>query len=158
MTLVHRRRTRASQGLMLALAISLSGFSTHGDAQQFGRFFTTPEERKHLEKLRKTGLDTGKTVAAENADPAAKSLKAIDFITLKGVIYRQDKTGVAWVNESAVQEGNPSLDYLKLEEGQILDNKVIIELPRTGQPVKLKVGQSYSPQSGTVFDLTEKSP
>ena len=142
--------------------------------QQFGRLFTTQEERQRLQELREenrqiargrdhagsgthgmTGSDHTRQTQTALSRRSEVSEEELPVITLRGLIYKKDKAGMAWIN---AQEGEAALDYRKLEAGQILDNEVTIRVPMTGKSVKLKPGQSYHLHSGAVTDLKDDAP
>ena len=186
MSFTDWRQAGADRRWITIAVLCLSCYCSYAGAQQFGRLFTTPEERQRLQELReakkhtpRTQDDTGNVSRGvgdkrigrkaglghagisrrteENRHVMEDSPPG-SVITLKGIVYRQDKTWMAWINDGNAQEGAATLGYRELGEGERLDNKVTIEVPVTGKSVKLKPGQSYHLQSGIVFDIKEKSP
>ncbi len=162
--------------------LCLCGYSFYAGAQQFGRLFTAPEERQRLQELReahipktgagnilrgeedkRTGRKTdpgfaGVSHRVEERSPDIEDSPPAAVITLKGIVYRQDRTRMVWINDGNPEEGVATLGYRELGKEETPDNKVTIELPVTGKIVKLKPGQSYHLHSGAVLDVTEKSP
>jgi len=163
MTLVMYSIRRVGWKRFAFALVFVCGFSTQSNAQQFGRFFTTPEERKHLEQLKRKKpaqvnvVDADDFTPAEDTETVAVEPPPVNRVTLKGLVYRKDGARTAWVNDSNTYEGDPVIAYMKLEEGDILHNNVTLELPVGGAPVKLKVGQSYDPQSGAVSGMMDQS-
>ena len=163
-------------------ALCICGYCSYAGAQQFGRLFTAPEERQRLQELREahiakigagniprgvddkhTGRKTGPGFAGvshrvEEGGPGIEGSPPAAVITLKGIVYRQDRTRIAWIHDGNPEEGTANPGYRELGKGETPDNKVAIELPVTGKIVKLKPGQSYHHHSGAVLDVTEKSP
>ncbi len=147
---------------IVAFALACA-FSSSLNAQQFGRFFTTAEERGRLEALRRTTPKPDETMAADAIPVAereipAQSPPAIDRVRLKGVVYRAGGPHTAWVNNSNTYEGGLPMAYMKVAKGDIGPGHVTVELPTTQDPVKLKVGQSYDLQSGLLFDVMNTPP
>lgn len=174
MRLIQCRRSGVSGSWLIIALFSMSGYSYSADEQQFGRLFTTREERRQLQELREEDMRaTGGRDAVGTATPgmverygagqtqagmyrgAEQSEGDLPVITLKGLIYKKDWAGMAWVN---AKEGTAALDYRELESGQVLDNRVTIELPMTGKSVTLKPGQSYHLRSGAVTGLKNDAP
>ena len=153
---------------------SMSGYSYSADEQQFGRLFTTPEERQRLQEFREENMQT--PGGRNNSGTATRAMARGDgawqtqtglfpgteegegdlpVITLKGLIYKKDRARMAWVN---AKEGTTALDFREPGSGRILDNEVSIRVPMTGKSVKLKPGQSYHLHSGAVTDLKDDVP
>lgn len=143
------------------LAVCLPG---RAEAQSFGRFFTTPEERAALDAGAQPGAGP-RNAAAQTPQPPPAA-----YITLKGVVYREQRTpgaggaseqaagrtGVAvWVEDARTQQ---TPEYLSPERARIDANQVSFSLPATGQTLKLKPGQTYQTRTGVVFDAAEAIP
>ncbi len=159
---------------IIIATFSMSGYCCSADEQQFGRLFTTREERQRLQEVREENMQTtsgrdnsGAGTQGKLGKDRARQAQAgifrgpeesngdLPVITLKGVIYKKDRARMAWVN---AKEGTAALDYRELESGQILDNEVSIRVPMIGKSVKLKPGQSYHLHSGAVTDLKDEAP
>ena len=161
---------RTARWALLAL-FAVSGRGIPADEQQFGRLFTTGEERQRLQELREDnrrvtpGRDNGARGAGERraagpapaglSDAAEQGREGRPVITLKGLVYKKDGARMAWIGG---REGAAAPDYRELEPGELHDNGAVIELPLTGKSVKLKPGQSYHPHSGAVTELEDTSP
>ena len=174
MRLIQCRRLGVSGSWLIIALFSMSGYGYSADEQQFGRLFTTREERRQLQELRQEdmratggrdadGIGSPGMVGRYGAGQTQAGMYRgsdqgegdLPVITLKGLIYKKDRAGMAWVN---AKEGTAALDYRELEAGQILDNGVTIELPPTGKSVTLKPGQTYHPRSGAVTGLKNNTP
>ena len=164
------RLARHSMKWMPAALIMIPGGCFSVDEQQFGRLFTTPEQRQRLQELRaahRRDRDTGNATAPgsreRSAGRGAGTLQdgrssvpdKPPIITFKGLVYKQDGAGMAWLE---AQEGSAALDYRQLQPGEAAADSFAISVPVSGQSVKLKPGQSYDPQSGAVTDLGEIVP
>ena len=161
---------RTGRAVIIAL-FALCGCSVAAAEQQFGRLFTTGEERQRLQELREDnqrampGRDAGAGRAhgaggrhpSGPAQPGATEPgnEGLPVITLKGLVYKKDGARMAWIGG---REGAAAPDYRELEPGEMHDNEAVIELPMTGESVKLKPGQSYHLHSGVVTELEDTSP
>lgn len=152
---------------LLALTLLAVGLPGRAEAQSFGRFFTTPEQRATLDAGARPGAAPGDAAAQTPQPPPAA------YITLKGVVYREQRapgaggaseqtagrTGVAvWVEDARTQQTPGQPAYLAPERARIDANQVSFSLPATGQTLKLKPGQTYQTRTGAVFDAAEAIP
>ena len=174
MSLTRRRLSGVTgRGLTIAVLCALNVCPSAGE-QQFGRLFTSQEERQRLQQLREenrriprspdhAGTSTQekninyhirRTQTALSRRPEGRA-EELPVVTLKGLIYKKNKAGMAWINSP---EEGAGPDYRILESGQIVDNEITIRVPVAGKSVKLKPGQSYHPHSGVVTDLKETAP
>ncbi len=155
---------------MIAALLFLSQGCMGADEQQFGRLFTTPEQRQRLQALKaahKRALDGREGMATENrATPggppvqqpgtgASQTLRKSDAITLQGLIYRNDGARMAWIK---AQDGSTRLEYRQPEAGGQAEHETAVRVPVRGKSVKLKPGQSYYPESGLVTELEDRVP
>lgn len=154
-----------SKKWLIAAAIMVSEWCLSADDQQFGRLFTTPEQRHRLQELREehrrtpggrkgTGTETGEMAGRYHAEHSKAGMSRgpdePPVITLKGLIYRNDGARTAWIKE---QDGTVVLDSRQLQSGEPFDDGFAISVPVSGKSVKLKPGQSWRPESGAVTDL-----
>lgn len=165
MSMMRRGLPEAIGSWIVTAVLSLSNVCSPAAEQQFDRLFTTKEQRQRLQELRErnrqkarepdlAGTGTHGTRAGSSRSPGGNS-KETPVVTLRGLIYKKDRAGMAWIN---ARDGSAGLDYRKLESGQVLDNGVTIRVPATDMPVKLKPGQSYHPDTGAVTELREGDP
>ena len=161
------RLSRRCMNWMIAALITIPEWGFSADGQQFGRLFTTPEQRQRLQERREEhrrnrvsgngaepdGRETpaGSGAGAQQTGPSG----APPVITFKGLVYRKDGAGMAWIE---AQEGSAALDYRQLQSGETPAEDFAISVPVSGKSVKLKPGQSYHPQSGAVTDLGDAVP
>ena len=151
---------------LLALTLLAAWWPVRAEAQSFGRFFTTPEERAALDAGERPGAGPGDAAAQAPQPPAT-------YITLKGMVYREqrapgaggaseqaaERTGVAvWVEDARTRQAPGRPAYLSPERARIDANQVTFSLPATGQTLKLKPGQTYQTRTGAVFDAAEAIP
>lgn len=171
MNIMNRRLPEKIGLWIITVVLSLSNFYSPAAEPQFDRLFTTREQRQRLQELRErnrqiardrdhTGAETHGMKQNFRTDqtrtallrPLEGSSEERPVITLRGLIYRKDRAGMAWIN---ARDGAAGLDYRKLDSGQLLDNEVTIRVPETGKSVKLKPGQSYHLHSGAITELKE---
>ena len=149
---------------LIAALIMVSEWCISADEQQFGRLFTTPEQRQRLQELREEhrrgqgrGNDTESGLrgvarrhhAGQSGAEMSGGQHAPASITLKGLIYKKDGASMAFIG---TQEEPAALDYRQLQSGETPDDGFAISLPMSGESVKLKPGQSWHPESGVVTD------
>ena len=151
-------------GLKMAVIVVVllmnPAWSFAADGQQFGRLFTTPEQRQRLQALRgehRSERDKITEHPAPHAGAPAQSATADEepVITFRGLIYRKDGAGMAWID---VQGDAATLDHRRLPSGESPGDGFVIDMPVSGQSVKLKPGQSYHSRSGAITDLGEAVP
>lgn len=153
--------------ILLALALLVAWLPGRAEAQSFGRFFTTPEERAALDAGERPGAGPRDAAAPAPQPPPAA------YITLRGVVYRErrapgaggasaqaaERTGVAvWVDDARTRQAPGRPTYLSPERARIDANQATFSLPATGQTLKLKPGQTYQTRTGAVFDAAEAIP
>ena len=168
MSFTRRRLPEAAWKWLIIAILSMPDTCLPAGEQEFGRLFTTRDERRRLQQFREENRDraaTGNPGMNESHDTRQIQTglahrqevteKDAPVITLKGLIYSKDRAGMVWING---QDGDAALDYRRLESGEVLDNEVTIHMPVTGKPVSLKPGQSYHLQSGAVTDLEANVP
>jgi len=160
---------QSGKWLIVAL-IMVSEWCFSADEQQFGRLFTTPEQRQRLQKLReehrqppgsRKGTETefremsGRYHARHSKTGMSRGPDDPSAVTLKGLIYKKDGTRMVWIK---AQEETAALDYRQLQAGETPEDGFAISVPVSGQSVKLKPGQSWHPQSGAITDLGDAVP
>ena len=141
--------------LFLLLLLSLP-FAAPGQAEEFGRLFTTPGQRVALDRIRdKAGGATHAAGLSDTAPPpatAAAGRNADDTIELTGLVYSDKRQqGTAWVN--GVNTDAPAAGRPPIAKARVAKTHVTITLPGGSREYRLKVGQKLEPESGRVSDL-----
>lgn len=122
--------------LILTAIIMLAQFSGISGAAEWGRLFTTPEERSLLEKLRNPPTGTSHAPPADDPAKAQKALRNGDF-TVGGLVYRKNGRSTVWINTSHIRTYGPRVQKLQINAdishaGDVLikisDGKAIIRL------------------------------
>ncbi len=165
----HRLAGRYGKWIVTAFII-MSEWCFSADEQQFGRLFTTPEQRERLQELREehrrtSGSRKGTETelremtsgyhARHSKTRMSRGPDDPPSVTLKGLIYKKDGTRMVWIK---AQEGTGALDYRELQSGETPDDGFAIRVPVSGKSVKLKPGQSWRPESGAVTDPSSLRP
>ena len=160
---INRLSVQSGKWLIVAL-IMVSEWCFSADDQQFGRLFTTPEQRQRLQELREEhrrtsgshkGTETelremtGGYHARHSKTGMPRGPDNPPGVTLKGLIYKKDGTRMVWIK---AQDETAALDYRELQSGETPDDGIAIRVPVSGKSVKLKPGQSWRPESGAVTD------
>lgn len=119
--------------LMLSLMLSSVVMAEKtASGKPFGRLFYTPSQRNQLEQMESR---------PEVRVPASRT------ISVNGVVQRQGKGGVVWIN--GVPRDDSSGDGL-LAGSVTAPDSVLVRMPGVNQPVRLKVGQTVDIRSGAV--------
>lgn len=124
---------------------------------QFGRLFTTPAQREHLDELRKIEPEQRVTVEEQTLvidDVEETEEVSVDALTVRGLVHRSDGNSTAWINNSNTFEGGVASQYIII--GDIGSDKVEITIPTANKAVKLNVGETFDPVSESIKDLAEK--
>ena len=126
-------------------------------AEDFGRLFSTPNQRQQLDELRKNQTDIKIEVTdaelAVDQNPIVETA-ATGELRLKGLVYRNDGKNTAWINDSNSYEGDLSSQYTGVNEDSVAADEVVIELGGADSgKLSLKVGQSFNPDDKSVHDL-----
>ena len=123
-------------------------------ADNLGRLFTSKEERKELNYIRKIAPLEEKKQKKEQEEvvkveqilePVKQEVLIKDAIRLKGIVYRNDGKNTAWINDSNTFEGDLESQFIKVEKDNIRKDNVRIIMPDNATTVDLKVGDSYEP-------------
>ena len=151
--------------LVLGLLLILSHYSLQLLAAQnneFGRLFSQPNERSHLDDLRqnqKLKIVTPQT-AVEEPQNVAPVIPA-EPVTLQGYVKRSDGTkSTLWINNQAVQEGGTvdnvqvgRLNQRKNTKGTQSAEGLELKMPGNGKRIHLKAGQMYEPDGNQIKEL-----
>jgi hypothetical protein len=131
-------------------------------AEDFGRLFTTPSERRMLEELRYAKPEIPvvepeivEIKIEEIIEPEEEEQIPLltDTVSVKGVVYRESGKNTAWINDSNTFEGDLESQYIKVKTDGISKENVEIIMPDNTTRIKLKVGQSYQPTDEKIIDL-----
>ncbi len=116
--------------------------------------FTTPEQRERLDRARAEA--TAEELAREpEPEPtpeqeAAAAPKPPPRVHLRGFVRRSRGPSAVWVNGGNTLEGAAVGEGLAA--GSVEGATVVVTLP-DGKRVRLKPGQIWDPESGTVVDV-----
>lgn len=151
-----------SRWLILLLS-SLPMLAMAAEPQPLGRLFLTPAERAALDIVRQNNrppdkiVTPGETNEDDEAVDVGVAAAPPPVVTVHGYVKRTDGKGTVWVNGQPVQEKSAIKD-IEVGRMQGNTNQVQIKLPRTGQTIRLKAGQSYDPASGKMVDSLRDLP
>lgn len=131
-------------------------FVTAVAAEDFGRLFTTPEQRRALDALRYQKETVRVKIPDERNTDEVKEIEQEPLapITLRGLIYREDGRSAAWINDASTLEGDLSLEDIQVNTEDISSQRVPIRLPMEDRTIELRVGEQYLPSSDRKQDLT----
>ncbi len=129
----------------------------HSAADEFGRLFTTPQERLTLERLRHmpTQPTLDETPARIEEAPEARHMlpAELDTITLNGVVYRQGRKSTVWLNGTRHYDGRSTDEHVRVRAKDVGRKTVSVTVPATGLAFDLAVGQTYALDDETVSDI-----
>lgn len=119
------------------------------DAAALGRLFSTPQERAHLDAMRRRaehGPPGGDEMQAEQAPDSAR-------LRVDGLVVREHGPGSVWINGEWVSRDGQTREGIRVlgEAG----GRVKILLPHGSAAVRLKAGQHVDLATGTVRDAYE---
>ncbi len=121
------------------------------NADELGRLFTTQSERAKLEKIRyaKPKPEVVEEIEIEEIiEPIVEEEKVVrDVITVRGLVHRSDGKNTAWINSSNTYEGDLESQYIEVSSEQISTEDVTIVMPDNETKIKIKVGDSFDPES-----------
>jgi hypothetical protein len=148
------------QPLLFILSVLLFLNSVSVAADELGRLFTTPSERRMLEELRLAKPEEPvmepeivEIQIEEIIEPEEEPPLLTDTVSVKGMVYRENGKNTAWINDSNTFEGDLESQYIKVKPEEISKESVQIIMPDNTTRIELKVGQSYEPVAEEITDL-----
>ena len=149
-------------GVLLLYSFVVSGtLNAQAASDDFGRLFTTPEERRKLQALRYAEPEPEVIeeieIPVELIDEVAEEIEEPDIegITLNGLVYRKGSKSTVWINGTNSYEGSLASEYFRINAGDINSEKVSVTVPEVNLEFDLKVGQTYEPNDGSLLDIVE---
>ena len=142
----HAHRSLRRVGLSLVAACLLVA---PPDAAALGRLFSTPQERAHLDAMRRRaeqGPPDGNETQAEQVPDSAR-------LRVDGPGVREHGPGSVWINGEGVNRDGRTREGIRVlgEAGA----RVKILLPHGTAAIRLKAGQHVDLATGTVRDAYE---
>ena len=144
------RHVRVS-GIGLTIVLITLGLAT--PVQAAGpTLFTTPEQREQLDRIRAeaTAEELARAPEPEPEPQAAPAPKPPPRVHLRGFVRRSNGPEAVWVNSGNTFQGSAVGE--DLNAGRVEGGTVVVTLP-DGKQVRLKPGQTWDPDSGTVVDV-----
>jgi hypothetical protein len=143
----------------LLLILLIIGCNLSLSAQEFGRFFTTPEQRQRLEEIKArdgSQIQIGEIdLFVEPESPETEQEVNLDSVKLQGLVYRSSGKNSAWVNDNNTFEGGVGTGYIHIQEDNIDPNNVTVKLPGTDKNIDLKVGDQYEPVTESIISINK---
>ena len=150
---MNRQNKIVAIPVILLLAVIVSGPVIA--EEQFGRLFTTPAQRQHLDDLRieqpgeRIQIDEDIFLVEEEIEE--KEEVTVDKLNVRGLVFRKQGKSTAWVNDSNTFEGGLSSQYINI--GSIENDNVEIKIPSTDTAVKVNVGETFDPVKESFKDI-----
>ena len=135
-----RRGLFAGVGWPLVAALLLISAAS---AQGFGRLFSTPEERRDLDTLRRKG---------EPSPPETRVSPS--HLTVNGLVIRDRGPDSVWINGERVSRSGRTREGIRVQ-GKAKGARVHVILPHDAGSVLLKAGQNVDLETGSVRDAYE---
>lgn len=126
----------------------------------FGRLFTTPDERSRLQILRFSEPDLALQeieIIVEEIEEAIAEIKPrdLDEIILNGIVYRKGNKSTVWLNGNNSYEGELVSEYFQINTEGLNREEISVTVPEIDLKLELKVGQTYAPNTETLFDIVK---
>ncbi len=147
----------------LLITACLLGLLSPLNANELGRFFTTPEDRAMLDNMREAAANPvivqdepePEPVVEEYVEPVLEPEEEVEIpgITVNGVVYRQDGNSTAWLNGENTLEGDLESQYLSVDGSAIKGQNVPVQIKINKRELLLKPGQTYQPEVDHVMDV-----
>ncbi|MFN3238354.1 MAG: hypothetical protein ACE37D_15010 [Pseudomonadales bacterium] len=120
--------------------------ATPASAEDIGRLFTSAEERRSLDSIKRNQeLALPDTAILPEAIQAPVVTNAPDEVRFSGYIRRHDGTYAIWVNgQSALSQADSAIEVAKFKSA----NEAT--LTTSGQQATMRPGQIWSLQSNTI--------
>ncbi len=142
---------------LLSCAFVFVGVScVEAASDDFGRLFTTPEERNNLQMLRYAAPEVEEVnIIIEEIDAVVEQAEPRDIegITLNGLVYRKGSRSTVWLNGTNSYEGSLSSEYFRINTNDINDKNVSVTVPEVDLKFDLKVGETYEPNEEILLDI-----
>ena len=135
----------AALGLVLAFGHLFVG--GYAQAETLGRLFSTPEERKLLNQLRRE-YEYGKPEVAEE-----EKLPPVEQVTINGVVVRSSGVNASWINGSSILGDSASREGIRVETEDTQGGTVRIMLPDGLESIRLRAGQKVDVRAGAIVDV-----
>lgn len=148
-------------GCYISLLVIMSSMhAVQAAPDDFGRLFTTPDERSALQELRNAepiNEEPVKIIIPEVDDLAEKKPvpRNLEGITLNGLVVRKDGKSTVWLNGSNSYEGSLASEYFHIDTDDINNKKVLVKVPDVDLEIDLKVGQTYEPEDESLLDIVD---
>lgn len=158
-----------SEALLFCLySMAVASFAMQVQAapnENFGRLFSTQNERSKLDNLRQNQqlkVTAPQDKPEEGEDSAeAEPVTLPDPVTLQGYVKRNDGTkSTLWINNQAVQEDS-TVDNVQVgrlnkrgfsRKGASTEG-IDVKIPANGKQIRLKAGQMYAPESDQIVEM-----
>lgn len=142
--------------LLLAVLAAIQAAELYAQ-ERFGRFFSSPAERKKLDMLRRQ--HQSEVVAPSHLETSKPDNKVIpEPLTLQGYVKRSDGLTTLWINNKVVQENHADADAefgpLHQDHGAFKSDidRFKVRVPGSGKNIYLKPGQGYAPETDRIIE------
>ena len=126
--------------ILILTTVHTMSWAIEYDESALGPLFTTPIERQSIDN-------------AKRDDVPQESLRRVTptKVKINGIVIRSNGSSTAWVNGKQTS-GNNTTAGVKVLTRALSDKDKKIPVLVDGKSIKIKPGQSWSEESGTVVD------
>jgi len=120
----------------------------------FGRFFTSPQQRQTLDELRNRQPEELTIEIAEDdfaEETREQEQIPVDVIRLRGLVHRRGGKSTAWLNDGNTYEGDIGSQYIDVDG--IGPKGVNLYISGDEMRIELKAGQAYEPAKKKIHDV-----
>lgn len=139
-------------GLLLAVLTLAALVTQPAGAAEFGRLFSTAEERRALDEIRREYELDDEPVPEPGPRQAENQEPAVSQLTINGVVLRSSGLNSTWINGSQVIGGTTTREGLRVRTEREGGGSVRITLPSGVDMVRLRPGQKIDVVSGSVLE------
>ena len=125
--------------LLLSFHCTLA-FAIDYNEQSLGKLFTTPAERRVIDADKSGDMQQSTT---RNITPSN--------IKVNGLVIRSKGKNAVWVNGNQSKE-NQTIDGVKVLSKSVTNKNISIPVLVDGKSIRVKPGQSWSEETGSVVD------
>lgn len=129
------------------------------DQDFFGRLFTTPEQRAHLDALRyakKKVVKEAPVTPQPNSEPALAP--RVDGFKLDGMVVRGRGPNTLWVDGGQVTRQSVVREGISLDPATADAQGPVVTAPEGGGAVRLRPGQTFDPEKKQTVEFMHPGP
>jgi hypothetical protein len=143
--------------LIAGLIVGLGLLSLGIRADDFGRLFTTPEERGMLEALRQQPARAEAPPDPLEAEALAPEPPPVQSVRVDGFVSRSRGNNTVWINGTNSLTGDLGAQQVDVNVRGIRGQTVPVRVQNSPVGIGLKPGQTFDPSDSRVVDLYQET-